>query len=136
MVHAVTTLMAVLENNSENTVHNKKLLSRFVKKTINFMKMNDSELMQMKNSVTRNINDSEKAIEARMKQFQGQVDIQIATMKVKMDEMAETVDDKMKWISEEMSLMEHSDVLTARFMHVIEEKDEVTQEKIDQIRIL
>ena len=128
--------MAVLENNSENTVHNKKLLSRFVKKTINFMKMNDSELMHMKNSVTRNINDSEKAIEARMKQFQGQVDIQIATMKVKMDEMAETVDDKMKWISEEMSLMEHSDVLTARFMHVIEEKDEVTQEKIDQIRIL
>ena len=53
--HAVAIMVAQQTTTGKNFLHLRDLLNKFVKKTMNFIKSNDSEINQMKNKVTRDL---------------------------------------------------------------------------------
>ena len=55
VTHAITILLTQAGITGQNFSHLKILLDRFVKKTMTFMKTNDSEIALMKNKVTRDL---------------------------------------------------------------------------------
>ena len=48
-------------------MHIKGLLDRFVKKTMQFIKLNDQEITMMKNKVTRDLGNQEKSIDQKIR---------------------------------------------------------------------
>lgn len=51
----------------KNFIHLQELLDRFVKKTMYFMKSNETEIATMKNKVTQDLLKQERAVDTKQK---------------------------------------------------------------------
>ena len=97
----------------------KSLLDRFAKKTMNFIKNNDSEIMAIKNTVTRSLTAQDRKNEAELKAFKVNVDKGILEIKDEIDDAWKQTSVKMEEVDDKLSRVDDTKDVMDRLMIVI-----------------
>lgn len=81
--HAITCLKDQATQEVDTVYHLKLFLDKFAKRVINFIRLNDQEILLMKNKVSRDLQTQERLNDDKIKAFKGLVDTQMINIEAK-----------------------------------------------------